>query len=284
MTKLVTRKINRWSNFNSIQNLKDKELSDIDNNSKINSLSKQQEEQKQMDQIEQAKQTNQNTVNQNTVIISSSNINLIEKLDTFIFTNKASKFIIDPLGKTLRKNSKIPSYFHAFDVCKRTSYYGENNELTKDELCASALLHDILEDTKETYNILLENFNSNIANTVKQLTNEEKLSFAQKYSMFKKFVDMPKDVIVIKIADRVCNVLDFYNYPETSWYACAYALQAYHLFASYYRNFGEGNSKILSDIFLLESIVRRRYDISLLVSKPEDVEKVLFSENSNFKK
>lgn len=89
-----------------------------------------------------------------------------------------------------------------------------------DTLCAG-LLHDTIEDTQATYNIVKEKFNKEVADLVEGVTKITQIevgsiSESQALTLRKMFVAMSNDlrVIVIKLSDRLHNMRTLYAIPE----------------------------------------------------------------------
>lgn len=93
---------------------------------------------------------------------------------------------------------------HVLPVYELVTSIGGNRHMQ-----AAALLHDTLEDTNTTYEELVENFGSTVANLVKELTHEGKPDNIGYY--FPHLVS--RDAIVIKLADRMSNLMRMDSWP-----------------------------------------------------------------------
>ena len=80
----------------------------------------------------------------------------------------------------------------------------ENAELA---ICC-AILHDTIEDTEVTYEELLSEFGKSIADGVMALTKNESLGTKREQMMdsLERIVQQPKEVWVVKMADRTANL------------------------------------------------------------------------------
>jgi GTP diphosphokinase / guanosine-3',5'-bis(diphosphate) 3'-diphosphatase len=115
-----------------------------------------------------------------------------------------------------KRESGEPYLIHPIEVARILM------ELNVDSstICA-ALLHDVLENTKITYDQLLKEFNKEIASLVEGLTNIEKFKFASREeytneNIRKVLLASSKDIriILIKLADRLHNMRTLKHKPS----------------------------------------------------------------------
>lgn len=146
-------------------------------------------------------------------------INTIDDVKNFVKIKHAGQF---------RKYSNIPYHEHCFDVYNMLVDCGFTD---KDMLYAS-LLHDVIEDTNTTLNELNEfGFSPRVVEYVRILTydNHNKNPFYKS-----KYIDnclIYYATTCIKVADRLCNTLDFYKAGQIK-YAKIYFHKADILFYS----------------------------------------------------
>src|ERR1035437_5015884 len=76
--------------------------------------------------------------------------------NSFPITEKAILFAMNAHSGQLRKFKKIPYIFHSFSVAKRALSYDEKLSISNDEFSAACILHDVIEDTKFTYEDILK--------------------------------------------------------------------------------------------------------------------------------
>lgn len=109
------------------------------------------------------------------------------------------------LGQS-RKFSGEPYIVHPMAVAELANKYDGYNE---DKICA-ALLHDVVEDCNVSVAEIAKEFNSHIAGIVKELTsNKADIESAGKTEYMKKhMVNMSKEALTIKLADRLNNMMD----------------------------------------------------------------------------
>ncbi len=107
-------------------------------------------------------------------------------------------------GFQKRKDGKTPYINHPVEVAWILS--GEGGVRDKDIL-AAALLHDTIEDTAMTLELLTSEFNSQIASYVAEVTDDKLLSHDErKAAQIQKASALSLGPRLIKIADKIANV------------------------------------------------------------------------------
>ena len=77
-----------------------------------------------------------------------------------------------------------------------------------------ALLHDVIEDTKISYQKIRDVFGKEVADGVKALTKNKKIKKAkQLIDSIDRIREQPREVRMVKLADRVSNL----QYPPIDW-------------------------------------------------------------------
>jgi GTP diphosphokinase / guanosine-3',5'-bis(diphosphate) 3'-diphosphatase len=115
--------------------------------------------------------------------------------------NKAMEFANKSHASQTRNNG-IPYIVHPVAVMGMVRQWGIEDE----EVLSAALLHDVIEDTGVTKEQLLSDFSARVATLVDHLTHYEGIS---KSDYIKSFGNVPIEALLIKLADRICNVNDF---------------------------------------------------------------------------
>lgn len=167
-----------------------------------------------------------------------------------------------------RKHFLIPFFTHIIEVMKRVSHYGinfENKDLDKEVIfntLALAVCHDLYEDTTVKEKDFIEKAGFDISELVKMTTRKDGYeSRLQKWDFLEGFMDgwQHPSAIVVKIADRYCNVIDYHRRDEK--YAAFYALQAFPL----YKAFLDDTSYWTDDI--INYVIKDIDEMSLIVKK-----------------
>lgn len=179
---------------------------------------------------------------------------------------KAINFAVEAHLLQKRKHSGIPYVTHCIEVMKRISNYG----VSDDNILAAAILHDVIEDCEEKFiEQLPTQFGKEVYEIVKECTRDtgDDATKLQKYEFLESFENKSVQSIVIKIADRFCNVADYQTTDGA--YAAKYALQAYPLYQSYirrelYLDIGDiithkAGIKVLGDIVELNVVIEEYY-------------------------
>lgn len=125
-------------------------------------------------------------------------MNILDKaLEIANFAHKGQK----------RKYFNIPYITHPLEVMKRICVWGIDDE----EILSTAVLHDSIEDTvghKQTVIARqIQDLGGSIYKWVSDLTVYNGI---KKEDYIKTFADKSAEVLIVKLADRVCNLNDFW--------------------------------------------------------------------------
>ncbi len=112
----------------------------------------------------------------------------------------------------IRKGDKQPYVIHPKAVYRILQSFKVNDKV----LLVAAWLHDTIEDTSATYNIIKKKFNKEVANLVKQLSSDKKgiEREGKEVYLLKKMLKMDKNALTLKLADRLHNVSDIMIMPK----------------------------------------------------------------------
>lgn len=130
-----------------------------------------------------------------------------------------------------RKGVAIPYVTHVMEVYKIVFNMGVRCPY----ILAAAILHDIIEDTKYRYEDLKDKFGREVADYVQECSRivEGEETLKVKYEFMQTFKDKSLGSVIIKIADRYVNTMDYYR-EGREIYAAWYSLQAYPLYIRYH--------------------------------------------------
>lgn len=129
----------------------------------------------------------------------------------------------------VRKHSGLPYVVHPVEVMKTLSNWG----VTDETILTAAVLHDVIEDTGVTKEQIAYEFGLNVAVMVMECTRpKEQADKKGKLDFLKSFSEKSEGSVLIKLADRFCNVEDYLKSYKTN-YAYWYAYQAYPLLNEY---------------------------------------------------
>lgn len=123
-------------------------------------------------------------------------------------TKKALAFAIEKHEGQVRKGSELPYITHPIEVYSIVKKYKDSREI--DALCASAVLHDVVEDCGVSIQELSKDFSPLVASLVGELTNDEKeiKKISKSSYMLKKVMNLTSWALVIKLADMMANMSD----------------------------------------------------------------------------
>lgn len=121
---------------------------------------------------------------------------------------KAMQFAMKCHEGQLRKFQNVPYVWHPISVAKLVELYKDSKHI--EELRVAALLHDTVEDTDVTVEDIVKEFGYIVAQLVDELTSDkEEIKRIGKTEYLKqKLVSMSSYALVIKLCDRLDNVLD----------------------------------------------------------------------------
>ena len=124
-------------------------------------------------------------------------------------------------GQTRKGNTKSPYINHPIKVVSLLLDFYENDS----DLLSAAALHDVIEDTasgdreiRQIKQIIEEKFGNKVLGIVQEVTDNKQLPFKERKQ--KQIHDTPKlshDAKKIKIADKICNIIDLKEDPPIGW-------------------------------------------------------------------
>jgi len=131
------------------------------------------------------------------------------KILDFDLINKAIYWAKEYHGDQKRKSGE-PYYSHPLEVAYLFAEYAAEEEIKyyTTDLIITAVLHDTIEDTSLTKEMISQNFNKSIASKIEDLT---RIKFNRKITAGETvnslFLQHKKDVLYIKLFDRLHNMI-----------------------------------------------------------------------------
>ncbi len=119
----------------------------------------------------------------------------------------AISFAFIKYGKLKRKMKDIPYVIHPIRITTILHAAGFN-EFDHEDLMIAALCHDLLEDTETTLKEVEDLFGKKVGKFVVELTKPKGTKGRKKDEWLEKFVNSSKDAKIIKLADRIDNLMD----------------------------------------------------------------------------
>lgn len=133
------------------------------------------------------------------------------------FLFKILNFVTEAHGATTRKESLTPYIFHPLEV----EYFLASAGITDVNVLGAAICHDLLEDTEVCFFQLVSETNDEIACLVDELTHHVDLDLivedlgvskkTLKRAYYNSFQYKSLNSFMIKMADNICNVLNFFD-------------------------------------------------------------------------
>ncbi len=128
----------------------------------------------------------------------------------------ALSFAADKHRNQRRKDNEASPYInHPIMLAKILAVEGGVEEGTV--LCA-ALLHDTIEDTETSYNELAEQFGYEIADVVREVTDDKALPKAERKQLqIEHAPHLSQAAKLVKLADKIANLRDVADHPPSKW-------------------------------------------------------------------
>ncbi len=110
-------------------------------------------------------------------------------------------------GNLKRKSKEIPYVVHPIRITAILRAAGFN-EYDHEDLMIATLFHDLLEDTDTKLKEIEDQFGKNVGKIVIELTKPEGAKGRKKDTWLENFVKNSKEAKIIKLADRIDNLMD----------------------------------------------------------------------------
>lgn len=190
-----------------------------------------------------------------------------------------------------RKSIPIPYALHCAEVAKTVAYFGCHDP----EVIAAALGHDLLEDTDCTPKLIHKVAGERVLRIIQDLTykdenpkeHEKDRGCARRkraLDYYKTFSGRPIDSLLVKIADRFCNVHDYVRQGDAN-YAARYAFRIWPVYESFLTRKAEAEynlgdevvTHVIKALVLLQAIMVEhwREDIDLFKIDHEEAERIV---------
>lgn len=110
----------------------------------------------------------------------------------------------------LKRDNDLPYMIHPIRIALILRAYGFN-EFENEDLMIATLLHDLVEDTNLTIKEIENKFGKKVASIVDESTKPKDLKKAEWLENFKNY---SKEAKIIKIADRIDNLMEMENWDK----------------------------------------------------------------------
>ena len=165
----------------------------------------------------------------------------------------------DEAHRNQKRNSGEKYFSHCIEVCNQLIRW--NMDL---DTIIAGLLHDTIEDTDATKDILIEQFGDSVAILVERVSKLSGIRFRdskhkQTENFMKMFLSVSKDlrVIIIKFSDRLHNVKTLKYLPEIKQERIA--IETRYLYAPLAHRFGMNQFKMELDDITFKILDKKNY-------------------------
>ncbi|MHA1658997.1 MAG: HD domain-containing protein [Promethearchaeota archaeon] len=142
-------------------------------------------------------------------------------MSKFMKYYNALTFVVKNYNGLKRKSSNIPYMVHPLRVASILRAVGFL-ELKHEDLMIAALFHDLIEDTDVSKEEIGTKFGNEVASIVEEVSKPESLD---KEDWLKTFNNASKEAKIIKMADRIDNLIDM---DKIDWFLERKKLYAEH--------------------------------------------------------
>ena len=128
---------------------------------------------------------------------------------------KAAEFAKKYHFKQKRRSTGAQYASHPGTVASLVKHYSKDTGKLH-YLIAAAILHDVVEDTSATIELVEQEFGKQVADLVLELTNDdaEMKVLGKPQYLANKMIAMSSDALTIKLCDRLHNILEMEGMPE----------------------------------------------------------------------
>ncbi len=115
-----------------------------------------------------------------------------------------------------RKGDKnLPYINHPIKVAYIVSEIGKVEDPI---IIASAVLHDVVEDTETSFDELRKEFGDRVASIVMEDTDNKSLEKSERKRLqIENAKDLSYEATIVRIADKIANIMDIVNSPPNTW-------------------------------------------------------------------
>ena len=145
-------------------------------------------------------------------------------------------------GKDGTPDMSIPYIVHpeaVYNILRSLGVYD-------DTLLKSAWLHDVIEDTSATFEIIKDKFGIDVANLINEVSSDDEIKEKKKY-LLAKMLKMSDEALTLKLADRLDNVkCSLLCSPE---FISKYHNETFYIMDRLKRNLNGVHLKLISSIY-----------------------------------